>query len=199
LNEIKLLVGLGNPERDYESTRHNAGFWLLNSFAEQHKLVWKRDGKFKAEISSLQSAALGNEKFWLMKPSLFMNESGASVGSFCFFYKIKADQILIVHDELDLLPGDLRLKKGGGNAGHRGLKDVQQKLGTDGFWRLRLGIGHPRTIASPITNVSDFVLSKPPQEERGNINKAINLCTKYMSDLLNCNIQNIHNALSKEF
>ena len=112
MSQIKLLVGLGNPESQYGLTRHNAGFWLLNLLAEQHNLVWKADQKFKAEITTLYSSHSGIEKFWLMKPSLYMNESGTSVSSFCFFYKIKAEEVLIVHDELDLKPGMLRMKKG---------------------------------------------------------------------------------------
>jgi PTH1 family peptidyl-tRNA hydrolase len=105
---------------------------------------------------------------------------------------------LVVHDELDLIPGNLRLKKGGGNAGHRGLNDVEQKLGADAFWRLRLGIGHPRTIKTPIKNVPDFVLSRPSEEDRLNIDVVIKLCTKYMPELLKCDIKNIQKALSKE-
>ncbi|OUT98012.1 MAG: aminoacyl-tRNA hydrolase [Betaproteobacteria bacterium TMED41] len=199
MNEIKLIVGLGNPEPNYSSTRHNAGFWLLNSFVRQSNLKWKRDTRSKAEIASFQTKTLENQKVWLLKPSLYMNESGISVYNFSFFYKIKAEQILIVHDELDLLPGSIKLKKGGGNAGHNGLKNVQQKLGSENFWRLRLGIGHPKTIETPIKNVSDFVLSEPSGEEKKSIDLGISLCTKYMNDLLKCNIKNIQNALSKEF
>ncbi len=198
MSDIKLLVGLGNPETDYELTRHNAGFWLLNSFAHQHKLLWRKETKFKAEVAKFQSIDLGVDSLWLLKPSLYMNESGISVGIFCFFYKIKVDEVMIVHDELDLLPGSLRLKKGGGNAGHRGLKDIQQKLGSSDFWRLRIGIGHPKTLETPNKNVSDFVLSKPSSENRKSIDVGINLCVSHMNELLKCNIKNIHNALSKE-
>ncbi len=197
MSHIKLLVGLGNPELQYGLTRHNAGFWLLNSLAEQKNLVWKTDSKFKAELTNFSSNHLGIEKFWLMKPSLYMNESGISVSSFCSFYKLKVDEVLIVHDELDLKPGVLRIKKGGSNAGHRGIQDIQQRLGADDFWRLRLGIGHPRTIESPIKNVSDFVLSKPSDVDKLNIHRAINSCLNNLCDLLDCNIDNIQNDLSK--
>jgi len=198
LSQIKLLVGLGNPESQYGSTRHNAGFWLLNLLAEQHNLVWKADQKFKAEITTLYSSNSGIEKFWLMKPSLYMNESGTSVSSFCFFYKIKAEEVLIVHDELDLKPGMLRMKKGGSNAGHRGIKDIQKKLGVGDFWRLRLGIGHPRTAESHIKDVSDYVLSKPSESDKINIDRVINACQKNILNLLNCDINDVQNDLNKE-
>ena len=198
MSKIRLIVGLGNPERQYGLTRHNAGFWLLNFLAQQHELVWKEDSKFKAEISTFSPSVLRDEKLWLMKPGLYMNESGFSVSNFCLFYKIKAKEVLVVHDELDLKPGILRIKKGGGSAGHRGVKDIQQKLGTDDFWRLRLGIGHPKTIESHIKDVSDFVLSKPSVTDKMQIERVISLCVQNTYDLLNCDINNILNDLSKE-
>ncbi len=198
MNEIKLLVGLGNPEPDYELTRHNAGFWLLNLFTKHHRLVWKRDAKFKSEISNFKPNDSDNKKCWLMKPSLFMNQSGISISSFCLFYKIKPEHVLIVHDELDLLPGNLKLKHGGGNAGHNGLKNIEEKLGTNCFWRLRLGIGHPKTIETPIKNVSDFVLSMPSDEDRVRIDKGIDFCITHINDLLECNTKKIHNSVAKE-
>ena len=198
MSHIKLIVGLGNPEPQYGLTRHNAGFWFLNQLAEQHNLFWKFDSKFKANISTFSLNNLGIEKFWLMKPGLFMNESGISVSSFCFFYKIKAEEVLVVHDELDLKPGILRIKKGGSNAGHKGIKDIQKKLGAGDFWRLRLGIGHPRMIESCMMDVSDYVLSKPSSVDKANIDKVINLCSINVLDLLSCNIDKIQSYLSKE-
>ena len=181
--EIKLIVGLGNPGAEYENTRHNAGLWLLDSLATHYGVTWKRDLKFKSSIAKVASS-LSHRPLWLLKPDVFMNESGISVSRFCFFYKIQASQVMILHDELDLLPGVIKCKKGGGNAGHNGLKNVQMRLGSDSFWRIRIGIGHPRTIDTPIKKVSDFVLSEPSAKDENLITTSSKKCVSKIDEIL---------------
>lgn len=156
--EIKLIVGLGNPGREYESTRHNAGFWWVDEFAHVHQCMFKAEGKFHGLAA--RSQVYGRELF-LLKPQAFMNLSGRAVGALAQFYKILPQNILVVHDELDLPPGSAKLKMGGGHGGHNGLKDIIAHLGTRDFWRLRLGIGHPGERA----DVSGYVLNTPRREE----------------------------------
>ena len=158
MSEIRLIVGLGNPGREYEGTRHNAGFWWVDDFAREHQLSLKSDSKFHGQTA--RSVTQGRELF-LLKPQTFMNVSGRSVGALAQFYKIDAAQILVVHDELDLPPGSAKLKLGGGHGGHNGLKDIIAHLGTRDFWRLRIGIGHPGDRAE----VSNYVLNAPRREE----------------------------------
>ncbi len=159
MSEIKLIVGLGNPGREYEGTRHNAGFWWVDEFAREHKITYKADSKFHALVA--RSAMHGQDVF-LLKPQTFMNVSGRSVGALAQFYKIEPAQILVVHDELDLPPGSAKLKLGGGHGGHNGLKDIIAHLGSRDFWRLRIGIGHPGDRAE----VANFVLNAPRKEEQ---------------------------------
>jgi PTH1 family peptidyl-tRNA hydrolase len=160
---IKLIVGLGNPGKKYESTRHNAGFWLVERLAAQHRLALRKEPKFRALAAKLDTAS-GHA--WLLLPQTWMNESGTAVGALAQFHKIAADEILVAHDELDLPPGGVKIKQGGGHAGHNGLRDIIEKLGTPDFWRLRIGIGHPRDIAASEQEVVDFVLHPPRKEER---------------------------------
>ena len=163
---IKLIVGLGNPSKEYEQTRHNAGFWFIDELAWQWKAVLKEDKKYFGEVARVRYA---DEEVWLLKPNTFMNLSGKAVGALAQFYKIKPEEILVVHDELDIPTGRIRLKRGGGNGGHNGLKDIQAKLGTADFYRLRLGIDHPgdRTL------VSAYVLNKPSAEDKQKVEGAI--------------------------
>ncbi len=163
---IRLIVGLGNPSREYEHTRHNAGFWLLDELAWQWKAVWKDDKKYFGQTARV---AREEGEVWLLKPDTFMNLSGKAVGALAQFYKIKPEEILVVHDELDIPCGRIRFKLGGGNGGHNGLKDIQAKLGTPNFYRLRLGIDHPgdRNL------VSAYVLNKPSAEDRQKIDSAV--------------------------
>jgi PTH1 family peptidyl-tRNA hydrolase len=144
---IKLIVGLGNPGREYETTRHNAGFWLVEELARRHGGKFRLESRFRAELARVQIA--GQER-WLVKPQDFMNNSGQVTAAVAAFYKIDAADVLVAHDDLDLPPGALRLKYGGGAGGHNGLKDLIAVLG-DGFWRLRIGIGHPgsRDLVTP--------------------------------------------------
>ncbi len=163
---IRLIVALGNPGSEYEATRHNAGFWLVDALARGEL---KRETRFNALTA--KSRINGNE-VWLLEPQTYMNRSGQSVGALCRFYKINPDEVLVVHDELDLLPGVARLKKGGSSGGHNGLKDITAALGTQDYWRLRIGIGHPRELKLQQA-VVDFVLHRPRQEEQAGIDDAI--------------------------
>ena len=153
---IRLIVGLGNPGPEYERTRHNAGFRFLDALADKNGGTFRNEPKFKGEIAR---ARIAGEEVWLLKPLTFMNSSGESVSAVANYYKIKPEEILVVHDEMDLLPGCMRIKQGGGNAGHNGLKSITQQLGTPNFWRLRLGIGHPRTLGLA-QQVFDFVFPR---------------------------------------
>jgi len=166
MSEIKLIVGLGNPGREYEATRHNAGFWWVDEFARSHQCLFKAEGKFHGLAARGQ--VHGHELF-LLKPQTFMNVSGRAVGALTQFYKIAPPHILVVHDELDLPPGSAKLKLGGGHGGHNGLKDIIAHLGTRDFWRLRLGIGHPGERA----DVADYVLNSPRREEQVLIDEAM--------------------------
>lgn len=163
---IKLIVGLGNPGQEYEQTRHNAGFWFLDELAWQWKATFKPEKKFFGEVARV---AHETGEIWLIKPDTFMNLSGKAVGALAQFYKILPEEILVAHDELDIACGKIRFKLGGGNGGHNGLKDIQAKLGTPDFYRLRLGIGHP----GDRNFVVGYVLNKPPAAERQLIDDAI--------------------------
>lgn len=158
MSEIKLIVGLGNPGREYEDTRHNAGFWWVDEFARAHQFVFRSEAKFHGQAAR---GTMQAHEIFLLKPQTFMNVSGRGVGALAQFYKITPDQILVVHDELDLPPGAAKLKLGGGPGGHNGLKDIIAHLGTRDFWRLRIGIGHPGDRAE----VSNYVLNAPRREE----------------------------------
>ena len=163
---IKLIVGLGNPGQEYQDTRHNAGFWFLDELAWQYKTTFKNEKKFFGEVARI---SLPNQDLWLLKPETFMNLSGKAVAALAQFYKIQVDEIVVVHDELDIDCGRIRFKQGGGNGGHNGLKDIQDKLGSANFYRLRLGIGHP----GDKNLVTSFVLNKPTANERQLLDNAI--------------------------
>ncbi len=164
----RLIVGLGNPGAEYEDTRHNAGFWFVDRLARDLKVSLAPQSKFLGLVARAGEV-------WLLQPTTFMNRSGHAVAALARFYKIAPEEILVVHDELDLLPGAIRLKQGGGNGGHNGLKDIQAQLGTPNFWRLRLGIGHPRSLKLQ-QEVVDFVLHRPRAEEQQEIDAAIHRC-----------------------
>lgn len=166
MTAIRLIVGLGNPGREYETTRHNVGFWWVDEFARLHKLGFKNEAKFHGLTARVQ---LHGQEVSLLKPQTFMNVSGRSVGALVQFYKIAPEEMLVVHDELDLPPGVARLKIGGGHGGHNGLKDIIAQLGGKNFWRLRFGIGHP----GERDQVSDYVLHDPRREERELIDQAM--------------------------
>jgi peptidyl-tRNA hydrolase, PTH1 family len=167
---IKLLVGLGNPGAEYEATRHNAGFWWLEAVAGKLRASLVPERSYHGLVTRINRASsAGGEPLWLLEPMTFMNLSGKSVAALARFFKIAPDEILVAHDELDLQPGQARLKLGGSAAGHNGLKDIHAQLGTQDFWRLRLGIGHPGVKAE----VANYVLKKPSPEHRTEIVKAI--------------------------
>ena len=163
---IRLFVGLGNPGPEYEATRHNAGFWWIDALADKLgvRLVPERSYQGLTARANLPTGPV-----WLLQPMTFMNRSGASVAPLARFFKIEPQQILVVHDELDLQPGQAKLKIGGSSGGHNGLKDITGLLGTPDFWRLRLGIGHPGIKAE----VVNYVLKKPSPEHRTAIEKSI--------------------------
>jgi PTH1 family peptidyl-tRNA hydrolase len=167
---IRLIVGLGNPGPDYEQTRHNAGFWLVDNLANSlPNARLQREAGFNAMVAK---TIIGGNQLWLLEPQTYMNRSGQSVGAIARFYKIQPDEVLVVHDELDLPPGAAKLKKGGSSGGHNGLKDITSALGTQDYWRLRIGIGHPRTL-NLNQPVADFVLHRPRREEQLLIEDAI--------------------------
>ncbi|MDO5530718.1 aminoacyl-tRNA hydrolase [Sutterella sp.] len=169
LTPIRLIAGLGNPGSEYVRTRHNAGFRFVDALAAKTGGRFREEGKFKGEICRVR---LAGEEVWLVKPLTFMNCSGECVAAVAGYYKIKPEEVLVVHDEMDLLPGCMRLKLGGGNAGHNGLKSVSAQFGTPNFWRLRLGIGHPRTLGLA-QQVFDFVLSSPNAEQDAGLTECI--------------------------
>ena len=163
---IKLFVGLGNPGPDYEATRHNAGFWWIDALARELKvnLVPERSYYGLAGRTSVNGQSV-----WLLQPQTFMNLSGKSVASLARFFKIQPEEILVVHDELDLLPGQVKLKRGGSHAGHNGLRDIHAQLGSPDYWRLRIGIGHP----GEKSEVANWVLKKPAPDQRTLIEDSI--------------------------
>lgn len=165
MSAIRLIVGLGNPGREYEQTRHNAGFWWVDGIAAGKGAALAADRKFHGLAARLK---VSGHEVWLLEPQTFMNRSGQGVAALAHFYKIAAEEILVVHDELDLPPGTVRLKQGGGHGGHNGLKDIVAHLGTPDFWRLRLGIGHPGNREE----VVNYVLNPPRREEREQIDDA---------------------------
>ena len=162
---MKLVVGLGNPGKKYEATRHNAGFWWAGELAREARLELRNSVRYHGRTGKLA----GPQEIWLLLPDTYMNESGRAVAALAGFYKIAPADILVVHDELDLLPGTARLKKGGGTGGHNGVNDIAARLGTKDFWRLRLGIGHP----GERDMVTDYVLDKPNAADRNAIEDAI--------------------------
>lgn len=163
---MKLVVGLGNPGKDYAGARHNAGFWFLDRLADAARATFKSEPKLYGRVGRIAS---GREEVWLLKPQTYMNASGRSVAALARFYKIAPEEILVAHDELDLLPGTVRLKLGGGVNGHNGLKDIAAHLGSHDFWRLRVGIGHP----GDKDVVADYVLNPPRKEEQELLDQAI--------------------------
>ena len=165
---MKVIVGLGNPGREYERTRHNAGFWWVERLAQDARAHLREEGKFHGRVAKLSGA-----EAWLLLPETFMNNSGRAVAALATFYKIVPKDILVVHDELDLPPGTVKLKLGGGSSGHNGLKDISECLGSRDYWRLRIGVGHPRETAASEQEVVDYVLHAPRMEEQRAIDEAM--------------------------
>lgn len=177
LTMIQLLVGLGNPGPEYEDTRHNAGFWWLEAVARELKTTLHPERSHFGRLARLQHQG---RPLWLLAPTTFMNRSGQSVASVARFFKIAPAHILVAHDELDLPPGELKLKLGGGHAGHNGLRDIHAQLGSPDYWRLRIGIGHPGHKAE----VANWVLKKPASDQREALDIAIERAVRALPELL---------------
>ncbi|MBS0508206.1 MAG: aminoacyl-tRNA hydrolase [Proteobacteria bacterium] len=156
---IKLFVGLGNPGPEYEATRHNAGFWWIDELARELKVTLVPE---RAYHGLMARTSIAGHSVWLLQPQTFMNLSGKSVAALARFFKIQPEEILVVHDELDLSPGQAKLKRGGSHAGHNGLRDIHAQLGSSDYWRLRIGIGHPGVKGEVI----HWVLKKPAPDQR---------------------------------
>jgi peptidyl-tRNA hydrolase, PTH1 family len=168
---IKLFVGLGNPGAEYDATRHNAGFWLIDALAREWKCSLTYD---KSYYGLVAKAVVAGQAVWLLQPQTFMNLSGKSVGALAKYFKIAPSEILVAHDELDIVPGEAKIKLGGSHAGHNGLRDIHAQLGTDQYWRLRIGIGHPGVKSEVI----HWVLKKPSAEHRDAIAQTLERSVK---------------------
>ncbi|AOY01219.1 aminoacyl-tRNA hydrolase [Jeongeupia sp. USM3] len=166
MSPIKLIVGLGNPGAEYAATRHNAGFWWVDQLARDAGVSLRHDAKFHGLAGR---ARFTGHEVWLLEPQTYMNKSGLSVVALAQFYKILPNEILVVHDELDLPAGEIKLKQGGGHGGHNGLRDIGTHLSTPNYWRLRIGIGHP----GERNEVVNFVLKPPRKEEQAAIDDAL--------------------------
>ncbi len=188
MSVIQLIVGLGNPGPEYEPTRHNAGFWFVDEMVRGCLQGFKREARFNSELAR---CVQGSADFRLQKPMSFMNRSGQPVGDLARFFRIPGEQILVVHDELDLSPGTIRLKKGGGHGGHNGLRDLISHLGGKDFYRLRVGIGHP----GHRDQVVNYVLSKPSKDDRLQIDNAIGDALRVMSDVVEGRFELAMNSL----
>ncbi|MEX2353356.1 MAG: aminoacyl-tRNA hydrolase [Gammaproteobacteria bacterium] len=175
---LKLIVGLGNPGPEYTETRHNAGFWFADRLASQYQTGFSPEKKFHGETARLVS---GETDSRLLKPAIFMNRSGQAVQAISEYYRVKPEEMLIVHDEIDLPPGVVRLKKGGGHGGHNGLRDIIEKTGNGDFLRLRLGVGHP----GHKDDVVNYVLRRPSAEEKKLMDDAITRALDIMPLVLN--------------
>ncbi|HHC73880.1 MAG TPA: aminoacyl-tRNA hydrolase [Thiothrix sp.] len=180
-NPIRLIIGLGNPGEQYANTRHNAGFWLIEQLAEYGQVSLRKDIKFSGEVAKVQ---LVGQSVWLLKPHTFMNRSGLAAHQLANFYKIPPENILVVHDELDLPVGTVRLKAGGGHGGHNGLRDLHAQIGKN-YWRLRLGIDHP----GDKHQVSNYVLSKPSQADAQAIQQSISTCIAQIDRIVQGDMQ----------
>ncbi len=185
---IQLIVGLGNPGSQYEPTRHNAGFWFVDELVRRCRQSFRSEQRFHGEVAR---CLLDGNECRLQKPMTFMNRSGQAVSSLARFFKIPLQQILVVHDELDLPPGTIRLKKGGGHGGHNGLRDLISHLGSKDFYRLRVGIGHP----GHRDQVVDYVLRKPSKEDRRQIDDAIYDALNVMADVVEGKFELAMNSL----
>ena len=163
---IRLFVGLGNPGPEYESTRHNAGFWWVDALARELKVMPAPERAYHGLVAR---TSVAGQSLWLLQPQTFMNLSGKSVAALARFFKIAPEEILVVHHELDFAPGQVKLKRGGSHGGHNGLRDIHAQLGSSDYWRLRIGIGHPGAKAE----VANWVLKKPALDQRTLIEDSI--------------------------
>ena len=185
---IELIVGLGNPGPKYQDTRHNAGFWFVERLADRHGGRLLNESKFHGLMARVR---IGGHDLRLLEPLTFMNRSGQSVAAVARYFSIAPEQILIVHDELDLPPGQVRLKQGGGHAGHNGLRDTMSALGSREFWRLRVGIDHP----GDRSRVVDYVLNRPGKDEALAIDEALDQAENSLGDILSGRFSQAMNRL----
>lgn len=185
---VQLIVGLGNPGTEYQDTRHNAGFWFLDTLARQCGATFKSEKKFHGLAGRCRVAG---EECWLLKPETFMNLSGQSVQALARFYKIETENILVVHDELDLPAGTVRLKDGGGHGGHNGVRDITSKMGGNKFLRLRIGIGHP----GDKSQVTGHVLNKVTIDDRIDIERSIDSALDVLPLIMGGDLQKAMNQL----
>ncbi|MDE1941630.1 MAG: aminoacyl-tRNA hydrolase [Betaproteobacteria bacterium] len=191
---LQLIVGLGNPGADYQHTRHNAGFWFVDRVAQAAGQAFRHESRFHGEVAKV---LLDGRVLWLLKPGTYMNASGRAVAALTHFHRFTPDQVLVVHDELDLPPGVAKVKRGGGAAGHNGLKDLIAALGSPEFWRLRIGIGHPGQRDA----VADFVLHRPSRSEQDAIDEALERALGVLPELVSgqaaAAMMNLHAAPGK--
>ncbi len=187
---IKLIAGLGNPGQAYSVTRHNAGFWYVDRLVENHRGNFSSEAKFFSELTRLR---FDDVDCRLIKPTTFMNESGRAVQAIIDYYKFSPEEILVAHDEIDLDPGIVRLKNGGGHGGHNGVRDIINSIGSNNFLRLRIGVGHPghRDL------VIDSVLSRASAEQQVLIDRAIQQALDVMPLIFNGEFQKAMNELHK--
>jgi PTH1 family peptidyl-tRNA hydrolase len=185
---ISLIAGLGNPGPEYAETRHNAGFRFLEALLAGSGVALRHESRFKGDCARL---TLGGREVWLLAPQTFMNHSGESVSALARFHKISPAQILVAHDDLDLAPGAVRLKVGGGGGGHNGLGDIVERLGSSDFARLRIGIGHPGSAAQVVS----YVLRRAPAAEQELIDEAIARARLHIGEIVQGQFQKVMNAL----
>ena len=176
-NSIRLLVGLGNPDPRDARTRHNAGFWFADAVASRWGASFRSHSNFFGDVADCQ---VGDQRLRLLKPTTYMNNSGRSVAALANFYKLENEEILIAHDEIDLPPGTVRLKQGGGHGGHNGLRDIIPQLGGPDFARLRIGVGHPGNKSA----VVGYVLKAAPADEQRAIDDAVALAVDHFPDIV---------------
>jgi PTH1 family peptidyl-tRNA hydrolase len=186
--QFELIAGFGNPGSEYAATRHNAGFWFVDELAERAGATFNTDKRFFAAVASAQIAG---RKVLLVKPMNYMNNSGQGLAAVARFFKIDATKILIAHDELDIAPGEIRLKKAGGHGGHNGLRDSVAKMGGGDFWRLRIGIGHPGHKSA----VSGYVLKRAPADQQRLIDEAVELALRESTTIIDGDINEATKAL----
>jgi len=186
---LKLVVGLGNPGSQYARTRHNAGFWVVDEWLRQHQTSASTQAKFLGSVARL---TLGANQIWVLKPSTFMNKSGESVAAFTHFYQIPSESVLVIHDELDLPNGQLRLKFGGGHGGHNGLRDLTRVMG-EHYWRLRVGIDHPGSK----DQVLAYVLGQPFNDQVAALEDSVGLAVKTLEDSIKGDVNAVMGQLNR--
>ncbi len=191
--DIKLIVGLGNIGPEYEATRHNIGFWFVDELARRAGARFNTESRFHGNVAR---GDYDGCEIRLLKPSTYMNRSGDAVAPLANFFKLSPAQILVVHDDLDLVPGAMKLKFGGGNGGHNGLRDISLKLGNNDYWRLRVGIGHPNRLNLPM-GVADFVLGTPSNEHQSAIDECLTAALNGLGKLLAGDVQAFERHIGK--